>query len=141
VVRARAGAAYIAGVNLLSDLWRTTPHNEYLDFLVEGGVVGLGLCLVAIGLWYRQLLRDVRARDRVFLLALAPALVAYAFTVDLLIYWAGLALFAYLGMLPADARAAALLPEMRRQTEAGPSTEAGQPSIVARRAGLLGPNR
>jgi O-antigen ligase len=99
------GAGYVAGVEALPDLSRTTPHNEYLRFLVEGGVIGFGLCLVAIGLWYRQLLRGFADRDRVFLLALAPALAVYAFTVDLLIYWAGLALFAYLGMLPARAGA------------------------------------
>jgi teichuronic acid biosynthesis protein TuaE len=108
------GAAYIAGVDQLGDLSRTTPHNEYLHFLVEGGLVGFGLCLAAIGTWYHRLLQGVRAHDRLFLLALAPALVAYAFTVDLLIYWAGLALFAYLGVLAADGRASALLPEQRR---------------------------
>jgi O-antigen ligase len=108
------GATYIAGVDRLSDLWRTTPHNEYLHFLVEGGVIGFGLCLAAIGFWYHRLLKDARAHDRLFLLALAPALVAYAFTVDLLIYWAGLALFAYLGVLAAHGRASAPSPEKRR---------------------------
>ena len=108
------GAAYVAGVDRLNGLARTTTHNEYLHFLVEGGVVGFGLCLAAIGLWYHRLLQQVRAHDRLFLLALAPALVAYAFTVDLLIYWAGLALFAYLGVLAADGRASAPLPEPRR---------------------------
>jgi O-antigen ligase len=107
------GAGYVAGVEALPDLSRTTPHNEYLHFLVEGGAIGFGLCLIAIGLWYRQLLRAVAARDRVFLLALIPALAVYAFTVDLLIYWAGLALFAYLGVLAAHHRASTLLPEKR----------------------------
>jgi O-antigen ligase len=106
--------AYIAGVHPLRDLWRTTPHNEYLYFLVEGGVVGFGLFLAAIGLWYHQLLQVVRAHNRAFLLALAPALTACAFTVDLLIYWAGLPLFAYLGVLAARGRASASLPKMCR---------------------------
>jgi O-antigen ligase len=105
------GAGYVAGVEALPDLARTTPHNEYLHFLVEGGAVGFGLCVAAIALWYRRLLQGVRAHDRLFLLALAPALVAYAFTVDLLIYWAGLALFAYLGVLAAQGRPSALRPE------------------------------
>jgi O-antigen ligase len=105
------GAGYVAGVEALPDLSRTTPHNEYLHFLVEGGAVGFGLCVAAIALWYRRLLQGVRAHDRLFLLALAPALVAYAFTVDLLIYWAGLALFAYLGVLAAQGRPSALRPE------------------------------
>ena len=131
-----SGAGYIAGAEGLSDLWRTTPHNEYLHFLVEGGAVGFGVCLAAIGFWYRQLLQAVGGHDRVFILALAPALAVYAFTVDLLIYWAGLALYAYLGVLAAYGRAAAPLPEMRRQP-----TEAGQASTTARDASMLGPNQ
>jgi O-antigen ligase len=138
------GAGYIAGVDWLSGLQRTTPHNEYLHFLVEGGAVGFGLCLAAIGLWYRQLLQGVGANDRLFLLALAPALAVYAFTVDLLIYWAGLALYAYLGMLPTRARAMAPLPEVRRRTEARERAEARSPldpPTGERGAGLPGPNR
>ena len=121
------GAGYIAGVHALGDLWRTTPHNEYLHFLVEGGVVGFSLCLAAIGLWYRQLLQGVGASDRLFLLALAPALAVYAFTVDLLIYWAGLALYAYLGMLPTRARITAPLLAARHRSEARPSANAPPP--------------
>jgi O-antigen ligase len=135
------GAGYVAGVGKLGDLWRTTPHNEYLHFLVEGGVVGFGLCLAAIGLWYRQLLRALGANDRLFLLALAPALAVYAFTVDLLIYWAGLALFAYLGALVIRARAPDPLPAARRGPEAQQPTEAGLPPTVARGGALLDPNR
>ncbi len=132
------GAGYVAGVGWLKGLWRTTPHNVYLHFLVEGGVVGFGLCLAAIGLWYRQLLRGVGANDRLFLLALGAALTVYAFTVDLLIYWAGLALYAYLGMLPTRARAAAPSSDRRRRIKArGPSIA---PPTADEGAGLPGPN-
>jgi O-antigen ligase len=133
------GAGYVAGVRALADLWRTTPHNEYLHFLVEGGLVGFGLWLAAIGLWYRQLLRAVAARDRIFLLALIPALALYALTVDLLIYWAGLALFAYLGTLPAGAGAAVRLPETRKA--AGVRARAAAAEPIARGPDPLLPNR
>jgi O-antigen ligase len=138
------GAGYIAGLDGLSGLQRTTPHNEYLHFLVEGGVVGFGLCLAAIGLWYRQLLQVLETNDRRFLLALAPALAVYAFTVDLLIYWAGLALYAYLGMLPTRARAAAPSLQMRPSSGERQPVEARAPldqPTVERGAGLPGPNR
>ncbi len=137
------GAGYIAGAEDLSYLRRTTPHNEYLHFLVEGGVVGFGLCLAAIGLWYRQLLQVVEANDRLFLLALAPALALYAFTVDLLIYWAGLALFAYLGILPTRVGVWALLPQTRRRDEARHPADARPPIVpppVESGPGLPGPN-
>jgi O-antigen ligase len=135
------GAGYIAGVRALADLWRTTPHNEYLHFLVEGGVVGFGLFLAAIGLWYRQLLGAVAARDRIFLLALIPALALYAFTVDLLIYWAGLALFAYLGTLPAGAGAAARSTGTLRPAGVRPGAEAPGPAPLARGPDHPLPNR
>ncbi|HEX5077824.1 MAG TPA: O-antigen ligase family protein [Geminicoccaceae bacterium] len=75
------------------------PHNEYLHLLVVGGVVGAVACFAAIALWCRQLWRKVATNDRSFLLALLPALAAYAVTDNVLIYATGLALFAYLGVL------------------------------------------
>ena len=138
------GPGYVAGIDALSNLWRTTPHNEYLHFLVEGGVVGFGLCLAAIGLWYRQLLRGVGTNDRLFLLALAPAVLIYAFTVDLLIYWAGLALYAYLGMLPRRVRVTAPLLATRPRSEGRQPADA-QPPIappaMESGSGLPGPRR
>jgi O-antigen ligase len=133
------GAGYIAGAKALNDLWRTTPHNEYLHYLVEGGVVGFGICMAAIGLWYRQLLQALGRNDRLFLFALAPAVALYAFTVDFFIYWPGLALFAYLGALPQRVRAP--LPETRSETEARSPSEAAQPAAVAGRTTLLDPHR
>ena len=77
----------------------STPHNEYLHLLVIGGVVGFVLIAGAILLWYRQLLRVASPNDREFLLALAPALAAYAVTDNILTYSSALALYAYLGMV------------------------------------------
>ena len=129
------GSGYVAGTDWLTGLTRSTPHNEYLHLLVAGGVVGMGLCLTAIVLWYRQLMQAVASNDRQFLLALVPAVAIYACTADLLIYWAGLALFAYFGVLLTRARAGAALPETRRRTVVG--RRAGQPTV--RRAELFRP--
>jgi O-antigen ligase len=76
-----------------------TPHNEYLHLLVVGGVVGFVLIAGGIMLWYRQLLRVASPNDREFLLALAPALAAYAVTDNVLTYSSALALYAYLGVV------------------------------------------
>jgi O-antigen ligase len=75
------------------------PHNEYLHLLVIGGVVGATLCLGAIGLWYRWLLRQSSPNDRDFLLALIPALASYALTDNVILYWSVLPLYVYLGVL------------------------------------------
>lgn len=91
------GAGFVAPDWL--DAMLPVPHNEYLHLLVVGGVVGLVACMVAIALWFRQLLKTVSRSDRPFLIALLPALGAYATTENVLIYPTGLALFAYLGVL------------------------------------------
>ncbi len=75
------------------------PHNEYLHLLVVGGVVGAAACFAAIFLWFCHLWRSVASHDRTFLLALLPALAAYAVIDNVLIYATGLALFAYFGVL------------------------------------------
>lgn len=93
------GVAYVAGADWLTNLARNTPHNEYLHLLVAGGAAGFLLCMTAIVLWCRQLWVSASDNDRPFLLALAPALALQAFTLDALIYWTGLALFAYLGVM------------------------------------------
>jgi O-antigen ligase len=76
-----------------------TPHNEYLHLLVIGGVIGAAACGAAIFLWFYQLWQTVPRHDRGFLVALLPALAAYAVIDNVLIYVTGLALFAYLGVL------------------------------------------
>ena len=135
------GIAYVAGADWLTGLWRTTPHNEYLHLLVAGGAVGGLLCLAAIALWYRQLLQTASDNDRLFLLALAPALGLYALTADLLIYWSGLGLFAYLGIILTRARALAPLPLPRaapvEQPRAAPVEQEAAPAT--RRAALFRP--
>ena len=92
------GAGFVAALHWLN-FSVPTPHNEYLHLLVVGGVVGAAACFVAIFLWVRQLWRTVPASDRSFLIALLPALAAYAVIDNVLIYATGLALFAYLGVL------------------------------------------
>lgn len=76
-----------------------TPHNEYLHFLVIGGIVGCVLFFGAIVLWFRGLIRPARWDDRAFLLALIPALATYAVTENMLILPSALPVFAYLGIL------------------------------------------
>ena len=134
------GIAYVAGADWLTSLPRNTPHNEYLHLLVAGGACGFVLCMTAIGLWYRQLLQAVSDNDRLFLLALAPALGLQAFTADVLIYWSGLGLFAYLGVMLTRAQSAAPLARPARQPV---ETPAPIPSLQARpelrRAALFRP--
>jgi O-antigen ligase len=93
------GSGVVAGADWFSSWPLPTPHNEYLHLLVIGGVVGFGLIVAGIVLWYRQLLRVASPNDRDFLLALAPALAVYAITENLLVYVTGLPLYAYLGVL------------------------------------------
>jgi O-antigen ligase len=92
------GSGFVGALHWL-DFAVPAPHNEYLHLLVVGGVVGAAACFVAIFLWFRQLWRAVPAHDRNFLVALLPALAAYAVIDNVLIYATGLALFAYLGVL------------------------------------------
>ena len=134
------GVAYVAGTDWLSGLMRTTPHNEYLHLLVAGGVVGFALCMAGIGLWYRQLLQSVADNDRLFLLALAPALALQAFTADLLVYWSTLGLFAYLGLLltRAHATAPSRAPLSRLEQPAAPAPPESRPEV--RRGALFRPN-
>jgi O-antigen ligase len=97
-----AGAGLIAGDRWPTDVERpflTIPHNEYLHLLVDGGMIGLLLCLVAIVYWYYRLTRSASATHRSFLLALAPTLAAFAVTENILIHACGLALFVYLGLV------------------------------------------
>lgn len=76
-----------------------TPHNEYLHLLVVGGAVGFVVCMLAIILWYRQLMATVSLNDRDFLVALCPALLAYACTDNILFYTSALPLYTYFGVL------------------------------------------
>ena len=64
-----------------------------------GGVVGFVLIAGGIILWYRQFLRVASPNDREFLLALLPALGAYAATDNVLIYPSALAVYVYLGVV------------------------------------------
>jgi O-antigen ligase len=92
------GAGFV-GAKYWLDFSVPTPHNEYLHLLVVGGAIGAGACFVAVFLWFHQLWRTVAPNDRGFLIALLPALGAYAFIDNVLTYATGLALFAYLGVL------------------------------------------
>jgi teichuronic acid biosynthesis protein TuaE len=92
------GAGFL-GAPYWTDFAVRAPHNEYLHLLVVGGVVGATACFVAIFLWFRQLWWTVPTHDRSFLMALLPALAAYAVIDNVLFYVTCLALFAYLGVL------------------------------------------
>jgi O-antigen ligase len=92
------GSGFVGALYWL-DFAVPTPHNEYLHLLVVGGAIGAAACFAAIIWWFRQLWQMAAAHDRTFLLALMPALAAYAVTDNVLIYATGLALFAYLGVL------------------------------------------
>jgi O-antigen ligase len=134
------GIAYVAGADWLTSLARNTPHNAYLHLLVAGGACGFVLCMTAIGLWYRQLLQAVSDNDRLFLLALVPALGLQAFTADVLIYWSGLGLFAYLGVMLTRAQSAASPLRPSRQPVATPAAiPALQARPELRRAALFRP--
>ncbi len=132
------GVGYVAGADWLTNLPRNTPHNEYLHLLVTGGAVGFLLCAAAIALWSRQLYLAAADNDRPFLLALAPAFGLCALTADVLLYWTGLALFAYLGVMLT--RSQAVMPARRaraRAAEPGPPAALSEP----RRAALFRPER
>jgi O-antigen ligase len=92
------GSGFVASVGWIRAVL-PTPHNEYLHLLVMGGVVGFVVIAGGIGLWYRQLLQVASPNDREFLLALMPALGAYAFTDNILIYSSAMAVYAYLGVV------------------------------------------
>jgi O-antigen ligase len=92
------GAGFVGALYWL-DFGVPAPHNEYLHLLVVGGVVGGAACFVAIFLWFRQLWRTIATNDRCFLIAILPAVAAYAAIDNVLIYATGLALFAYFGVL------------------------------------------
>jgi O-antigen ligase len=91
------GAGFVASRDWLPGL--TAPHNEYLHFLVIGGVVGFVLIVGGIGLWYRHLLQIASPDDRPCLLALIPAVAVYIFTDNLSFYTTALPLYAYLSVL------------------------------------------
>jgi O-antigen ligase len=110
------------------------PHNEYLHLLVVGGVVGGAACFAAIFWWFRQLWQTVATNDHAFLMALLPALAAYAVTDNVLIYATGLALFAYLGVLLTRSSQGAgyeLAGKRRRRS----SSSSGRRSRASRRHG------
>ena len=118
------GAGFVAAADWVP--WqRKTPHNEYLHLLVNTGVVGFGLCAAAIFVWYRNLARVASDNDHKFLIALLPALGAFAITEDVLVFPTGLALFAYLGILltrrATEASSRATRPRRRRSRSAVPA--------------------
>jgi hypothetical protein len=92
------GTGFIAAADWLPG-HRKTPHNEYLHILVNTGVIGFTLIAAAIFFWYRNLLEVASDVDRVFLIALLPAIGVFAITEDVLVFSTGLAVFAYLGVL------------------------------------------
>jgi O-antigen ligase len=92
------GAGFVAAADWVP--WpRKTPHNEYLHLLVTGGFTGFVLILTAIVVWYRHLVQVGSPNDRRFLLALAPAILVFAVTEDVLVFSSGLAMYAYLAVL------------------------------------------
>jgi O-antigen ligase len=132
------GVGYVAGTDWLTNLQRSTPHNEYMHLLVTGGVVGFLLCAAAIVLWSRQLYLAVPEHERPFLIALAPAFGLCATTADVLLYWTGLALFAYLGVMLT--RSATVMPRWAREQALEQAPPAPAPP-APRRAALFRPER
>ncbi|MGI9492169.1 MAG: O-antigen ligase family protein, partial [Geminicoccaceae bacterium] len=96
------GSGFIAGVDWPADvepLFFPVPHNEYLHLLVNGGIVGFLLCMAAIIYWYYRLIRSTSDEDRLFLMALAPALAVFAITDNILIHAYAMALYIYLALV------------------------------------------
>jgi O-antigen ligase len=75
------------------------PHNEYLRLLVDGGVVGLILYVVAVLAWGRRVLGLIRPDERGFVWALFLALGVYALTDNVLLMPPGLIPFLYLAVM------------------------------------------
>ena len=92
-----------------------TPHNEFLHLLVTGGVVGLALCGAAIVAWFRRLHALSSPADRPCLVAFTAAIATFALTDNALVLTSALALWGYLGFLPAQPARAPARPELRRQ--------------------------
>lgn len=108
------GAGFVAGRAVL-DYPLPLPHNEYLHLLVAGGIVGAGLCLAGLALWYLETRRLLEPRDRRYLAATLPALAVYALTENVLSLPSGLGLFVYVAVLAAaNRRVGARLAEDRR---------------------------
>ena len=77
------------------------PHNEYLRFVVEGGLVGAVILLLAICLWAWRMHGHLATNDRPFFTAFMVAIAFYAFTDNPLsaTYLSG---FVYLGLLRSE---------------------------------------
>lgn len=96
------GSGFVAGLDWPADVEKPflpVPHNEYLHLLVNGGIVGFLLCMAAIIYWYSRLIRSAAEEDRFFLIALLPALAAFAVTENVMIHACALALYVYLGLV------------------------------------------
>ncbi len=96
------GSGLIAGVDWpphVEPLFFPVPHNEYLHLLVNGGIIGFLLCMMAILYWYYRLARSTSEEDRWFLIALAPALGTFAVTDNILIHAYTMALYVYFGLV------------------------------------------
>ena len=127
------GAGFVAAHDWLPGL--TAPHNEYLHFLVIGGVVGFVLIVGGIGLWYRHLLQIASSNDRPCLLALIPAVAIYIFTDNLSFYTTALPLYAYLSVLltrPSPVPMAAADPTASQSVSAEPLADARIRGALAR---------
>lgn len=97
-----SGAGLVVGDHWPVEVERpsfTIPHNEYLHILVNSGMIGALLCLIAIAYWYYRIIQSTSEVDRSFLIALAPALIVFAVTENILIHVYSMALFVYLGLL------------------------------------------
>ncbi len=77
------------------------PHNEYLRFVVEGGLVGAVILLLAICLWAWRMHGHLATNDRPFFSAFMIAIAIFATTDNPLsaTYLSG---FVYLGLLRSE---------------------------------------
>jgi O-antigen ligase len=87
------------GATELTTNYFKLPHNVYLRLLVEGGVTGLLLYVLALVLWGRQLSARIDPSERAFVHALWVALAVYALTDNLLTMPPVLMPFVYLGLM------------------------------------------
>jgi O-antigen ligase len=139
------GAGFIA-IGDWSDVQLTTPHNDYLNLLVSGGIVGFALTGAAIVGWFRSLRRHLRPEDHALLAAAGAAAACFALTWDVLVIATGLAFFAYLGVLQVKpikvvlrregASSPATAAADRRRSGAGPATRSvSRPLLAGARPG------
>ena len=129
------GTQMVSGAGQLAVL-RPTPHSTFLGLLVDVGVVGTVLIVLAVGQWGRQLWRATTGSDRAFVGTMLAALTILAVFDDLLLWPVALSIFVYFGVLsgrPASQPERVTAPKLAAAHQAAPAAVAA-PGPVARPA-------